>query len=193
VFYSYDQTHFWTQAQNNIIRLATGGNCEVKSLLEPLEELAIFSTLHTRYPELGKMQFSCHGKDKLFNNSSWCHRCYKCGRTYLFALATGIDPSSIGFEKDVLKEKNILEHYFAGAPEYERDLDYAFYILAKKLPSHPLTKVFKKRMAPKLRPEQWYKQHFNTLQIQDDLPEKYAKKLVSIYKKQLRMFKKSVV
>src|SRR5438105_4577084 len=153
-------------------------------MLTGIEEIHIFYTLHTRYKKLGKYQFSCHGKHALYNSSAWCHNCPKCARNFLFAIALGIDPSKVGFEKDMLAQKNIFDEYFNGIPGYDRDIDFSFFLLLKKNPQHYYSKLFKKKMLPNIRSWNWYKKHFLSLHSTDNLPLTYKNRVISIFKNQ---------
>lgn len=192
VYRSADQTSAMTAIQNNMVRLLTNNQCELKSSLEPLDEINIFYLLHHRYPALGKYQFSCSAEKPLYKNSSWCHQCYKCSRMFLFARCCDINPAAIGFKKDLFKEPNAFNHYFgkeikSGSSE---ELDFAFYWLFKNNVRSPYTAKFKKNKLARLLPWQNYRQHFTSLKPAGNLPKKYEKKMLNIFNRELGSFKK---
>ena len=185
-FSSNDQTSVWTLQKNNMIRLLTKGQCFVKSSLEPLEEIAIFWSLHNKYPEFGKYQFSCSAEYPLYENTAWCHKCYKCARMYLFAEACGISPETIGFKKNLLQRK-VFGHYFGKEKKTgsTQELDFAFYILYKKKKLNELFHIFEKEKLPMLKPWTWYKNNFLNLQEAMNLPNIYKPKMLKIFEHEL--------
>ncbi len=187
---SFDQSSFWTRQQSNMMRLMTRGQCTVQSSLEPIEEINIFHLLHHRYPAIGKYQFSCSGEHPLYNGTQWCHACYKCVRMYLFALCCDIDPASIGFQKNLLEREDLFSHYFG--TEFKtgalQDLDFAFYALLKKGIDSPLVKRFKAEKLPHLKPWEWYRSYYSSLQPEENLPPAHRDRLLSIFREEIRAF-----
>lgn len=101
----FEQSHSWL-LQNSLMTSIIGGNSlSIGSLLEPVHDLAIIKILHTRYPALAKYQTSCDLTAKPNGDGRWCENCSKCGRMYIFLLANGIDPKTVGFKHDLLKQK----------------------------------------------------------------------------------------
>jgi hypothetical protein len=190
VFSSYDQTSEWSHHQNNIARLMTNGQMSVNTSLEPLEEMHIFYMLHHRYPELGKLQFSCSAENPLYKDSQWCHKCYKCSRMFIFAMATGIDPYKIGYKKDLLQEKGIFDHYFGNETKTgsSMELDFVFSILNKKNISSPYIDLFRQKKLKHVKPYSWFLKHFSDLAPHECLPPAYKSKLVNIFKQELKSF-----
>lgn len=190
----FDQTSLWTKSQNNISCLLTNNQCQVKSSLEPLEEISIFYTLHHRYPEIGKYQFSCSAQYPLKKHSAWCHRCYKCARIYLFALAVGLDPASIGFLQDLLATKNMFPHYFGQQHKSgsSLELDFAFYILHKKNIPSAYQRQFTAQKLPWLKPWPYYYKYFTSLKPSQNLPEKYQSSMLEIFADSLEELKKNL-
>lgn len=188
---SYDQTSFWTSQQNNLIRLLTNNQCQVKSTLEPLEEITNFYILHHRYKKLAKFQFSCSGQKPLYKDSQWCHQCYKCSRMFLLSRCCEIDPHGVGFKKDLLK-KNLFQHYFGkevktGSP---KDLDFSFFILHKRKFKDKLILEFKKKKLKSILPWRWYRDNYTQLKESPNLPEKYRRKILAIFSEELRDFER---
>ena len=187
-YLSYDQTTFWTQQQNIMIQLLSQQQTSVHSSLEPLEELMIFYILHTRYPNIGIFQFSCSSEHKLFKDSQWCHKCYKCVRMYIFAVACNIDPTSIGFKKNLLLDVKLYDHYFTTDMNSgsEIELDFVFYVLSKKQIQSPVVELFNSKKKPHLKPYSWYKSIFTTLRPEKNLPPLFRKRLLSIFTQELQ-------
>jgi hypothetical protein len=194
VFVSADQTSFFTMEQDAMMRLLTGGQCEVRSSLEAIEETAIFYLLHTRYPEIGKYQFSCTAEYPLERGSQWCHRCYKCSRMFVIARACGIDPLSIGFKRDILQDPGLFNHYFGkehktGSAD---ELDFCFYAAMKRGVTSPYITLFKKQKLAKAKPWATYVNMFTELMPAVNLPSAYEKKMLSIFADALKKLKKNL-
>jgi len=194
LFPSFDQTSQWTAQQNTMIRILTGGKTHVKSSLEPVDEVNIFYILHHRYPEIGQFQFSCSAEKPLYKGSQWCHECYKCVRMFLFARATGIDPYSIGFKKDLLLRRDLFAHYFGDGYKSGsmQELDFAFYAAYKRGVPSPLMDLFKSQKLPYLKPWAWYRDHYTHRKPDLNLPEKYCKPLHALFDEELRSFSQTL-
>jgi hypothetical protein len=193
-FPSYDQSSFWTAQHNNIIILLTGDRTQLKSILEPLEEIQIFFLLHHRYPELGKKQFSCFGQHPLVSGSQWCHQCYKCARMYLFARALDLDPTHLGFKEDLLQKPQMFEQYFGQkvVTGSNIELDFAFWLVSKRGYPSPYVKQFRQEKLPYLKKWQWYQDHFTEIKRASNLPSEFQNKLLSIFKQEMKIFKKKI-
>lgn len=101
----FEQSHSWL-LQNSLMASLVGGNSlSIGSLLEPIHEIAIMRILHKRYPAIAKYQSSCDLPEKPKNSGRWCEHCSKCARMYIFLLAHGINPKTVGFKHDLLKQK----------------------------------------------------------------------------------------
>ncbi len=101
----FEQSHSWL-LQNSLMASLVGGNSlSIGSILEPIHEIAIMRILHKRYPEIAKYQSSCDLPEKPKSAGRWCEHCSKCGRMYIFLLAHGVNPKTVGFKHDMLKQK----------------------------------------------------------------------------------------
>lgn len=101
----YEQSHSWL-LQNSLMTSIVGGNSlSIGTILEPLHDLAIMKILHKRYPQIAKYQSSCDLEEKPRMNSRWCENCSKCARIYIFLLAHGVNPKTVGFKHNLLKGK----------------------------------------------------------------------------------------
>jgi hypothetical protein len=189
-FSSFDQTSYWAQQQNHMIRILSGGQVQVKSSLEPLEEISIFNLLHRRYPEIGRYQFSCSAEEPLYADSQWCHACYKCARMYLFARCCDIDPNAIGFKKDLLRPE-LFSHYFGAVYKtgFSFELDFAFYVLYKRHVAGSALELFEREKLPHLKPWRDYWEYFTALKPDMNLPDAHKAKMVSIFSQELARFR----
>lgn len=97
----FEQSARWLLTSNNLAR-ELGSNTLFISLLEPIHEIAIMKILHHRYPEIAKYQMSCFFLEDASANKRWCGQCSKCARMYIFMLALGIDPQTVGFTENML-------------------------------------------------------------------------------------------
>ncbi len=194
VFYSYDQSSFFTLHQDSMIRLLTKGSCRVKATLEPIDQINIFEILHRRYPEIGVYQFSCAADHPLYKDTQWCHRCYKCARMYLFARVINLDPATIGFKKDLLNQPGLFENYFgkvmSSGNRYE--LDVSFYTLYKRGDRSHYVKLFEKTRLKTMAPWKKYYSHFTTMRPWQNLPEEYASQMLDIFQEELDSLKKLI-
>ncbi len=189
---SYDQSSFFTMEQDLAVRTVTEDNCRVRTSLEPMEETSILFMLHTRYPEIGKYQFSCTGEKPLLAGSQWCHNCYKCWRMFLIACAVGVDPYSFGFKKDILNQTGIFTNYFGEDIKSgsNNELDFCFYILHKKNWQSPYVELFRKTKLAGLKPWSEFVKEFTTVQPELNLPAAYRNTMMSIFKEELKNLKK---
>ncbi len=190
VFCSYDQTSNWTPQQNNMIRLMTNDQVGVYSILEPLEELNILFLLANRYPKLTKWLFSCGSKNPLLKNSHWCHRCDKCERIFAFAQSLEINPEKFGFKKDLGKQKNFLQCHLKNSGDIDLDLEFALMILQKKKISWDALKKFSNPKIKKFQTYNQHRKHYTNLMPFKNLPAKYEKRLIKIFKEELNDLKK---
>lgn len=170
-------------------RIMSANVCGVYSALEPLEELSIFYMLHTKFADIGKYQFSCSATHPLVKGSQWCHDCAKCYRNYVFSLAIGIDPASIGFKQDMTLKTN-LDHNMDADEVLDYDMTLASYILQK---AHPeIYRRLPEKGAADISKEQLLK-HFFSLRPHSNLPPAYATKMIRIYDRHLEDFKKTIM
>src|SRR3989338_8770973 len=101
----FEQSHSWL-LQNSLMTSIIGGNSlSIGSLLEPIHEIAIERILHKRYPSIAKYQSSCDLPSKPEHIGRWCETCSKCARIYIFMLANGINPKTVGFKRNLLRDK----------------------------------------------------------------------------------------
>ena len=100
----FEQSRRWLLTSNNLAR-DLGSNATFSSIIEPIHEIAIMKILHKRYPRIAKFQTSCELSEKPKGDGRWCENCSKCGRIYMFLLAHGINPKTVGFKHDLTRQK----------------------------------------------------------------------------------------
>lgn len=78
------------------------------SPLRPIAPLIVIRILFNRYPELAKLQTSCHSTRIIDGVVKPCGTCFKCNGVLLMLLAEGVDPRTIRYEQrhvDTLPER----------------------------------------------------------------------------------------
>jgi len=70
------------------------------SILRPLSELLVEKILVERYPEIQKLQTSCHATHTEGDRVLPCGKCEKCRRVVAMLRALGADPGRIGYRPD---------------------------------------------------------------------------------------------
>ena len=73
------------------------------SLLRPLSSLVIQDLLAGRYPDLARVQTSCHATHLRAGKVIPCGRCSKCQGVLLFLLANGHDPKALRYRAEDIK------------------------------------------------------------------------------------------
>lgn len=92
----YDQSRYFDDALSRYFRAKSWGVTQF-SLLRPMSELLIERTLAERYPELLRLQVSCHATHKEGDTIKPCGRCEKCRRIIGMLLAIGVHPGACGY------------------------------------------------------------------------------------------------
>lgn len=100
----FEQSARWLLTSNNLTR-NFGTNVVLSSLVEPIHEIAIMKILHHRYPEIAKYQLSCFSEEDAAARKRWCGQCSKCARIYIFMMALGINPKTVGLNEPLLGQK----------------------------------------------------------------------------------------
>ncbi len=109
----YDQTQTFDIALNNYFK-SIGYDIRFYSALRNITGLVEEKILFNRYPELARLQRSCHSCHDEGGQIIPCGRCTKCDGILLFLTANSIDPKMINYkEQDVLDfAKTYLERKF---------------------------------------------------------------------------------
>ena len=92
----YDQSRHFDESLTRYF-LRKGWGVTQFSVLRPLSELLIERILAERYPELLRLQVSCHAAHKEGEAVRPCGRCEKCRRIVGMLLALGADPQACGY------------------------------------------------------------------------------------------------
>lgn len=196
---AFEQSDLWTEEETQIVQNVSGQCFAVRSLLGPLNDLAIIKILHRRYPSLSKYQLSCFADRKEARHKAWCAACSKCARSYIFLLASGIDPKTVGFKDEMLEVKyqklyslfddgNGKEGYDATSVGRDEQL-FAFFLAWQHGIRDGLMKVFEKDyLTEALKKEKSLRQKYFSLQPSNVLPEEYKNKIMSIYRHELNSF-----
>lgn len=193
----FEQSHSWL-LQNSLMASQIGGNSlAIGSLLEPLHDLAIMRILHTRYPDIAKYQSSCDMAEKPKSGGRWCENCSKCARIYIFLLASGIDPRTVGFRHDLLKSRyQHLYTIFASAKVKEFGYDQAgigndeqilaFYLAHGLGYKGPVMNTFVRKYLPYARKnEKRLRKIFFSLHTTKTIPVPLRAKVLKIYRQVL--------
>lgn len=191
---THEQTSQWILHLNNLLR-SFSVNTNVASLLEPVYELLILSTLHNRYPKTGSYQLSCDGELK--RETRWCGHCNECARVYIFLKAIGIDPKSVGLMHNMLTADNADYFELFGPEDGKNALStlaqsydervFAFYLAYKQGVTGPCMDLFVKKLLPYARKNiQTYKKTFLTVHPNETIPHELQKPVYKIFSEELK-------
>ncbi len=92
----YDQSRWFDEALTRYYQ-RKNWNLVQFSVLRPLSELLIEKVLAERYPELLRLQVSCHAAHVEGDRVRPCGRCEKCRRVVSMLTALGTDPGQCGY------------------------------------------------------------------------------------------------
>lgn len=99
----YDQSQEFDLVLNDHFA-KKGWGVRQTSLLRTLSSLSIQDLLATRYPELAKVQTSCHATHIRAGKVIPCGRCSKCQGVLLFLLGGGHDPKLMRYRAEDIRE-----------------------------------------------------------------------------------------
>ncbi len=195
---THEQGVQWTLHLSNLYR-TFGINTTIGSLLEPLHELLILWILHKRYPHIAKYQLSCDGEKTAHR---WCGRCTECARVFVFLTAIGVDPKTVGLMDNMLLPSKRKFFYLFDPPKHQ-NLDtlfqsyperlLAFYLSYKRGMRGGLMDEFEKKLLPTfLKQKKQLLNKYLTVHESYTIPKELKPKLYSIYRKELRRFKKEL-
>ncbi|MFH1420055.1 MAG: creatininase family protein [Planctomycetota bacterium] len=92
----YDQSRYFDNALTRYFHQKSW-NVAQFSILRPLSELLIQKILAARYPELHRLQVSCHAAHVIDRRAHPCGRCEKCRRIVSMLAAHGVSPKACGY------------------------------------------------------------------------------------------------
>jgi len=194
---SYDQTVRGMEKQNKTLSVI---GARVISFLKPIKDITITRILHKRYKNFAKYQISCVGLDAS-SRKRWCCACSTCADNFILLKANNINTKKIGMQNMLSKKYKRYYVLFAGAEgkeidRYDKGKEardgqlLAFYLAYKNHARGYLIDLFKKRFLKevltredKLRKKFFKIYHSSTL---ENLPAKIRKKLLGIYKEELK-------
>jgi len=191
---SYDQTKKGTRNLSNMIGKASRGKVSVKSVIEPIGNIAIMKILHNRYKELGKYQISCGCLDAV-DEKRWCHRCTACAFFYAVSKGIGIDPKKLGFNVNLFDKKFLKYHLLFSkekADRYDKGKEikeesmFAFYLAYRNNAKGYLIDLFKKKFLKEViaNEDKFYKKFFKISKFVNYPKQK--NEILSIYKEELK-------
>ncbi|MEE4256291.1 MAG: creatininase family protein [Bacteroidales bacterium] len=99
----YDQSRYFDEAMSRYF-LKKGWAITQFSVLRPLAELSIQKILTLRYPELQKLQVSCHAAHQEGGHVYPCGKCEKCRRIIGMMKSFDADPISCGYNDAQVKD-----------------------------------------------------------------------------------------
>jgi creatinine amidohydrolase/Fe(II)-dependent formamide hydrolase-like protein/7-cyano-7-deazaguanine synthase in queuosine biosynthesis len=92
----YDQSRFFDEAMSRYFG-RKGWNVSQFSILRPLSELLVQKVLAERYPDLFRLQVSCHATHREDGDMRPCGHCEKCRRIVAMLVALELDPTHCGY------------------------------------------------------------------------------------------------
>ena len=98
----YDQSRWFDQAMTRWFRRKRW-NVMQYSVLRPLSEMLILKVLTERYPDLQRLQVSCHAAHMDGETVLPCGRCEKCRRVVGMLEALGADARRCGYSPDQVR------------------------------------------------------------------------------------------
>jgi hypothetical protein len=99
----YDQTQEFDKYMTEWFR-RSGFNFRQWSAVRPISGLIVERILFNRYPELFRLQRSCHRTHMEGERIIPCGKCIKCNGIMTFLLANGINPELIGYKKEDVED-----------------------------------------------------------------------------------------
>ncbi|NJF24880.1 hypothetical protein E3E29_04250 [Thermococcus sp. Bubb.Bath] len=107
------------------------------SAVRPITGLIVERVLYNRYPELFKLQRSCHSVHKEGEDYVPCGKCFKCNGILTFLLANGIDPTLIRYKPEHVED--LARRINEGKIRLDRDeLEHSIYLIKRRNPDFPL-------------------------------------------------------
>ncbi len=95
----FDQSRFFDTRMSKYF-VTKKWNVSQFSILRPLSELLVEKILVERYPDLQRLQTSCHATHTEGDGVRPCGRCEKCRRVVGMLVALGADPTRCGYSED---------------------------------------------------------------------------------------------
>ncbi len=145
----FDQSRYFDHALTRYFQ-SKGWGVSQFSVLRPLSELLIEKILVERYPDLQRLQTSCHATHKEEDGIRPCGRCEKCRRIVGMLLALDADPGHCGYKPDQVQDC-LRQLQRRGVHQEERGAEQlAFLLRQKNLLPEPLLGPVKARQRPEI-------------------------------------------
>lgn len=96
------QGHMISQRLGRVAEQFSGGQITAVNLIGILDNFSIHRMLHEDFPAYGKYRVTCHMEVSEY--ARWCHDCYRCAQPFIYFMALGHNPFSMGFEASMLEE-----------------------------------------------------------------------------------------
>ncbi len=144
-----------TEKIRRLVERFTGGQITVANLIGGLGDFTINRLLHHNFSDFGTFRVSCHMEVSPY--ARWCHQCHRCAKAYVFALATGLEPGKLGFERSLLtKDKRGCYFLFREdihprdmyARNYKQEELLAFSMALQRGVQGPLMDLFRQAIPP---------------------------------------------
>jgi 7-cyano-7-deazaguanine synthase in queuosine biosynthesis len=192
---SYDQSFEGTKRLNKIFKKLSCSKIQVTSVVSCTPDLVMMKILHGRYKEFGKYQSSCACLDAS-RQKRWCCKCNDDIRFYVYMLAVGKDPKTVGINKNLLNKKFIKYHVIFNPKAKERydkvqdndqELKFAYYLAYKNGAKGRAIDLFKQEYLKEVRKneDKLYKKYFRIYNT-SLIPKEIRKDVISIYKEELK-------
>jgi mycofactocin system creatininase family protein len=156
----YDQSRFFDARMSRYFLRKRWGLSQF-SVVRPLSELLVEKILVERYPELQRLQTSCHATHTEGERVRPCGRCEKCRRVVGMLVALGADPTRCGYSGDQVE--SCLQALETAPPHQEAPaIDHLMHLLGQQgaidysttgiRPPKPCPEVMKVRIDRKRSP-----------------------------------------
>ncbi|MBN2124803.1 MAG: creatininase family protein [Deltaproteobacteria bacterium] len=126
----YDQSRYFDNALTRYFHRKGWGLSQF-SLIRPMSELLIMKILTERYPEIQRLQISCHAGHKEGDQIRPCGRCEKCRRILGMLVSLGGDPAACGYTAGQIEGclKDLAEKGTHQPPE---DMEHLAFLLHRR-------------------------------------------------------------
>jgi hypothetical protein len=174
----YDQSRYFDLTLTKYYE-RKGWNLRQYSILRSLSELLILKILVKRYPDLQRLQVSCHAAHEEDGKMFPCGNCEKCRRIIGMLKALDEDPKRCGYT-DAQIEKGLQALSVKSVKQLGSDAAHLYHLLLSKglIPNNEHTN----RLA-KSHPEILQLRFDNERSLPSDIPEEFQKSLIKIYSK----------
>ena len=126
----YDQSRWFDEAMTRYFQRKKWNLLQF-SVLRPLSELLIEKVLVERYPELQKLQTSCHATHVEGDVARPCGKCEKCRRVVSMLVALGADPTRCGYKQPQI-DSCLADLTAQGVHQEEASARHVLHVLTEK-------------------------------------------------------------